>query len=151
VPPTPAIGIGPIRLTQHPPAQGPFLNTGPAEWPPSRPRRTGRYFKVVSDSSNLDPTLAAEVRESCSQFLQPDADVYWRAVDVVNILGRALPNTDRLYVIWAALTDIWELEPDRRPEAEELMRGAAQEFVALADDEQRSYLARWNERLRISH
>jgi hypothetical protein len=31
------------------------------------------------------------------------------------------------------------------------MRGAAQEFVALAHDEQRSYLARWNERLRISH
>jgi hypothetical protein len=105
----------------------------------------------VSDSSNLDPTLAAEVRESCSQLLLSDADVYWRAVDVVNVLGRALPSADRLYVIWAALTDIWELEPDRRPEAEELMRGAAQEFVALADDEQRSYLARWNERLRISH
>jgi hypothetical protein len=106
--------------------------------------------KTVADPNYLDPTVATEARDCCSQLLQPDADVYWRAVDVWNVFGRALPHADRLYVIWAALTDIWELEPEKRSEAVELMRGAAQEFLMLGDDELDRYLSRWSERLRIA-
>jgi hypothetical protein len=107
--------------------------------------------KAVGDPSYLDPKVATEVRDRCSQLLQPDADVYWRAVDVFNVFGRALPDADGLYVMWGALTDTWELEPERRPETEVMMRDAAREFLSIADSAStlQGYLSRWHERLRI--
>lgn len=68
------------------------------------------------------------------------------------IFGRALPDDTpgRLYVVWGELTDIWELEPERRPEAESLMRDAARDFLAIVDytSELDGYLSRWYKRLR---
>jgi hypothetical protein len=85
--------------------------------------------------------------------LEPNADVYRRAADLWDILSFAIPDDapGRLYVIWAALTDIWELTPDRRGEAEGLMREAAQDFLAVGDNtnELDGYLSRWYARLDI--
>ena len=107
--------------------------------------------KAVGDPSYLDPEVSTEARESCSQLLQPGADVYWRAVDVFNVFGRALPDADRLYVVWGALTDSWELEPEQRPETEDVMRYAAKEFLSATESASAldAYLSRWHERLRI--
>jgi hypothetical protein len=107
--------------------------------------------KAVGDSSSLDPKVSTEARESCSQLLQPDGDVYWRAVDVFNVFGRALPDADRLYVVWGALTDRWELEPEQRMETEAVMRDAAKEFLSATESASAldAYVWRWQERLRI--
>jgi hypothetical protein len=107
--------------------------------------------EAMADPDYLSPTVAAEGRDLCAQLLEPDADVYWRAVDVFSLFGRALPDDapGRLYVVWGKLTDIWELEPERRPEADKLMREAAREFLVIGDDtsELDRYLSRWYGRL----
>lgn len=107
--------------------------------------------KAVGDPNYLDPKVTTEAREACSQLLEPDADVYWRGVDVFNVFGRALPDADRLYVVWGALTDSWELDPGQRTEAETVMLDAAKEFLSATESgsELDAYLSRWHERLRI--
>jgi hypothetical protein len=54
-------------------------------------------------------------------------------------------------MVWGGLTDVWEREPERRPEAENLMRDAAREFLSIADytSELDGYLTRWYARLRL--
>lgn len=107
----------------------------------------------MDDPNYLNPKVASDVRDLCSRLLQPDADVYSRAVDVLSRLGHALPEDapGRLYVVWGALTDRWELEPEQRTETEQVMRDAAREFVPIADSpgELDGYLSRWYENLRI--
>src|SRR4051812_38270927 len=101
----------------------------------------------------LKPAVADEAREAAARLLEPDADVYWRAVDVSNVISRALPDETpgRLYIVWAELTDMWELHVEKRSKAESLMREAAEEFVAISGypSELDGYLTRWYERLRI--
>jgi len=108
---------------------------------------------MVDEPSYLKPEVALEAREAAVRLLEPTADVYRRAADLWDILSSAIPNDapGRLYVIWAALTDIWELSPDHRDETESLMREAAQEFLAVSDnaDVLDGYLSRWYERLDI--
>ena len=107
----------------------------------------------MDDANYLSPTVAREARDQCTKLLEPGADVYRRAADVLSHVGGALPDDapGRLYAMWGGLTDFWELEPERRPEAEKLMRDAAREFFAIVDyaTELDGYLARWCKRLRI--
>lgn len=107
----------------------------------------------MEDPNYLNPTVAAEARDLCLRLLEADADVYWRAVDVFSRLGHASPDDapGRLYIVWAELTDAWELKPEQRPETERVIREAAREFISVADSpgELDGYLTRWHERLRI--
>ena len=54
-------------------------------------------------------------------------------------------------MVWAFLTDRWELDLERRSEAEDLMREAAGEFLAMNAyaGELDDYLSCWYGRLRI--
>jgi hypothetical protein len=108
----------------------------------------------MEDPNYLKPAVANEAREAAARLLEPNADVYGRAVDVWNVISRALPDDTpgRLYIVWAELTDMWELHVERRGEAETLMREAADEFVAISDypSELDGYLTRWYDRLRIT-
>jgi hypothetical protein len=106
------------------------------------------------DPNYLSQTVAADARDACARLLQADShDVYWRAVDVMSLLGLALADDapGRLYVVWGALTDRWELNTENRSDAEELMRDAARELLMVGDDalELDRYMRRWYERLRI--
>ena len=107
----------------------------------------------MDDPNYLSETVAAEGRALCMHLLEPDADVYWRAADILGLIGMALPDDapGRLYIVWACLTDRWELAPERQSEAEDLMRDAAAEFVAMSDyaGELDDYLSRWYGRMRI--
>jgi hypothetical protein len=108
----------------------------------------------MDEPNYLSPTVAADARDACKQLLQVHVeDVYWRAVDVMSVLGLALPDDapGRLYVVWGALTDKWELNPGDRSDAEELMCDAARELLVIGDDalELDRYLQRWYELLRL--
>ncbi|HEU5370908.1 MAG TPA: hypothetical protein VFU51_00810 [Gaiellaceae bacterium] len=107
----------------------------------------------MDEPNYLKPEIAVEARQAAARLLEPNADVYRRAADLWDILSFALPDDapGRLYVVWAALTDIWELTPDNRDEAEGLMREAAKEFLAVSDStsDLDAYLSRWYERLDI--
>jgi hypothetical protein len=107
----------------------------------------------VADPNYLNPRVASDARDLFCRLLEADADVYRRAVDVLSGFGHALPEDapGRLYAVWGALTDRWELEPEQRPETERVMRDAAREFVAVTGSpcELDGYLTRWCERLRI--
>jgi hypothetical protein len=109
---------------------------------------------MVNDPSFLAPSVAAGGRDLCIRLLEPGADVYRQAVDVLSHFGLALPDDapGRLYTVWGELTDMWELKPERRLEAESLMRDAAREFLLIADhtSELDSYLSRWHERLHLA-
>ena len=107
----------------------------------------------MDDPNYLSQTVAAQGRDLCMHLLERDADVYWRAVDVHSLFSLALPDDapGRLYMIWAFLTDRWELAPERRSEAEGLMRDAARDFLAISDyaGELDDYLSRWYSRMGI--
>lgn len=107
----------------------------------------------VADPNYIKPEVAAEAREAAVRLLEPSADVYWRAVDLWNVISRALPDDapGRLYIVWGELTDMRELHVEKRSDAENLMREAAEQFVAINDypSELDGYLTRWYQRLRI--
>lgn len=82
-----------------------------------------------------------------SRLLSEDSDVYAGAIDLLSLLGIALPDNapGRLYAIWGALTDKWEPHPEWRQNAEQLMREAARDFLAVRDEpELDAYLSRWS-------
>lgn len=107
----------------------------------------------MADPNYLSPAVAARMRDLCAELLRADTDdVYWRAVDVHGVIGLALPDEapGRLYMVWSFLTDRWELNPETRPDAEELMRDAARDFLTVGDVlELDRHLGRWYELLRI--
>lgn len=107
----------------------------------------------MNDRSYLSPTLAEQARELASRLIgqESEEDTYWRGIDLQNLFGQHLLEdfADRLYVVWADLTDIWELHVERRTQSVDLMREAAQEFLALSgtSNDLSAYLTRWYQRL----
>jgi hypothetical protein len=70
-----------------------------------------------------------------------DEQTYWLGTEVSgrNCLGSsdamvASVDVTHGYLIWAALTDRWELKPDETAEAASAMREAAREWFADKDD-----------------
>jgi transcriptional antiterminator Rof (Rho-off) len=63
---------------------------------------------------------------------------------VLDAIIDSLP-AEYVYLIWAELTDHWELKPDERAEAETLMRRAATEWLAVRHDAtaRERHLDRW--------
>jgi hypothetical protein len=94
-----------------------------------------------------------QVRELASRLIdqETDEDTYWRGSELQGLVGHYLPDDapGRLYVVWADLTDIWELHAERRTESAGLMRDAAREFLALkgTSPDLDAYLTGWHERL----
>jgi hypothetical protein len=81
-----------------------------------------------------------------------DEQTYWLGSDVSSrdCLGSSdamVASTDVThgYLIWAALTDRWELKPVEQAEAARAMREAASEWLTVKDDTttRRAYLDRW--------
>lgn len=106
----------------------------------------------TDDPNYLSPTVAAAAREQCEKLLQSQTDVYWRAVDVWNAISEGMYEDKapgRLYVLWAELTDLWELDIRPEAEVEGFMREAAQDLLDVGDDSEKlgSYLNRWEGRL----
>lgn len=89
----------------------------------------------MDDPNYLSPTVAEQARELASRLIdqETDEDTYWRGTELQSLFGQHLPDdaSDRLYVVWADLTDIWELHLERRTESVAWMREAAREFLAL--------------------
>jgi len=109
---------------------------------------------MVTDPNYLSPDAWRQARDLATRVLhqESDEDTYWGGTDLQAFFGQHLldEHVDRLYILWAELTDIWELDLSKRPESVLLMREAAQEFLTL-DNTRNSldaYLARWEERLR---
>jgi hypothetical protein len=107
----------------------------------------------VDDPNYLSPTAAEQARGLAAWLIdqEADQDTYRLGIELMGLFSRHLPNDapGRLYVVWADLTDIWELDLDRRTESVALMREAAREFLTLNDtsDDLDAYLTRWYERL----
>lgn len=110
----------------------------------------------MDDPNYLRPTVAEQARELAARLLveETDENTYWRGTDLWGLFSGSLPDDvpGRLYVVWAVLTDIWELHPERRTESVALMREAAQEFLAVdgSSNDLDAYLTRWSERLGCS-
>jgi hypothetical protein len=101
----------------------------------------------VDDPNHLNPEVAVECRALCEHLVDGDAEVYPTGIELLSLLGRSLPDEvpGRLYGIWGELTDRWELDPERRPEVEQLMRSASHDFLEISDYREQlgPYLARW--------
>ena len=110
----------------------------------------------MDDPNYLNPTVAEQARELASRLIdqETDEDTYWSGSEFQGFFGQHLPEglddaTCRLYLVWADLTDIWELHLERRTESVSLMREAAREFLALngTPNDLDAYLTRWYKRL----
>ena len=107
----------------------------------------------MDDPNFLSPTAFKQAREIAEQVAlqEDDETTYWKGVELHSLLAQHLPDDvpGRLYVVWADLTDIWDLSVERRPESAALMREAAHEFLALDGTPSNLdlYLSRWQERL----
>ena len=104
----------------------------------------------------LSPACADKARDIAARLLrESDAEeVYWRGTDLSDLFSNHMVedySAGGLYVVWASLTDIWELHLDQRPEAVRLMNDAAREFLAIDDFsvEVGSYITRWEKQLGI--
>lgn len=108
----------------------------------------------VNDPSYINPDVWQHARDLAARLLDQESeeDTYWRGTELQGLLGQHLldEHVDRLYILWAELTDIWELDLSKRPKSVELMGEAAQDFLALdnAFESLDAYLLRWEERLR---
>ncbi len=108
---------------------------------------------MKDDANYLSPTAWQQSRDLAARLIdqKSDEDVYWRGVDMQALVGQHLPDDapGRLYVLWAELTDVWELDEARRPESVALMREASEDFLALSEgsNDLDAYLTRWEERL----
>ena len=76
------------------------------------------------------------------------AEPYWAAVEVHGLSASLMEQFGvayRLWWMWAALTDRYELKLEERPAAVAAMVRAADEWLAVADDEtaRDAYLERW--------
>ena len=73
---------------------------------------------------------------------------YWLGIDVMGCVVDAITvsaTANSVYLIWAELTDRYELKVEERPEAEAEMRRAASEWLAIRHDAvaRERYLDRW--------
>jgi hypothetical protein len=102
---------------------------------------------------DLEASVVNQAREQAAQIVEQNDDehVYWKTVRLHRLFTDHLiesATAGSLYLITAWLTDIWELEFERREEAAALMRDAASELLAVVNDEGLdAYVARWEERL----
>jgi hypothetical protein len=110
--------------------------------------------EAVNDPNYLSPTVAEQARGLAALLIEQgaDEDTYWRANELMDLFGAHLLDeyfAGRLYVVWADLTDIWELYVERRTESVALMREAARQFLALTgtSNDLDAYLTQWYERL----
>jgi hypothetical protein len=101
----------------------------------------------MGDPNCLKPQVASEYRVLCTCLLADDADVYGTGIELQSLLGLNLPDDvpGRLYAMWGELTDRWELDQERRAEAERLMRDAAGDFLEMGASaaDLDVYLSRW--------
>jgi hypothetical protein len=108
----------------------------------------------VDDPNYLRPEVASACRDLCERLVEDDADVYGTGIELQSLLGLNLPDDvpGRLYAVWGELTDRWELNPERRAEAERLMRSAAADFLEIADypEQLDAYLTHWWDALALA-
>ncbi|MGP3955969.1 histidine phosphatase family protein [Nonomuraea sp. 3N208] len=97
-------------------------------------------------SPHDDAEFRVRVAELASRIVAGTAFPYWAGLDIMG-LGMSLGSdlAMRVSLVWAALTDIVELRPQEQAQAEEQMRAAAAEWLAIAGDTvaESIYLDRW--------
>jgi hypothetical protein len=120
--------------------------------------RRGATVLRVADL-NVESVLS-EVREKAGESderdggEEPGEDVYWRTVRLHELFSGLLIESStagQLYAITGELTDMWELDFDRRGTAAGLMGDATDELLAVRGEEELdAYVVRWKKQLGIS-
>jgi hypothetical protein len=108
---------------------------------------TANVAGVVATDRDFD-SQTRETFNALAAKVAAAREPYWPAVDLRECLDQAIVRSveaSRLWHIWAELEDRYELNPDKRSEAEDLMRRAAKEWLAVHGDRaaRESYLDRW--------
>jgi hypothetical protein len=104
---------------------------------------------------DFDPDVAREARSLAARIAAETDDeaTYWSATDLHGLAGINLADKvpTPMYLIWAVLTDAWELHPERRAQTAQQMREAAAD-LANADSPAavEEYFSKWCKRLGIS-
>lgn len=99
----------------------------------------------------MDETSATEMWERVDALMARIADAeepYPLGTDVGGCVRDEIVESvvaSRVYRLWGGLTDMYELRPEERREAEALMRRAATEWLAVKDDgaARDKYLDHW--------
>jgi hypothetical protein len=120
--------------------------------------RRGANVLRVADL-NVESVMS-EVREKAAEpderdgGEEPGEDVYWRTVRLDDVFSGLLIESRTacdLCAITGELTDMWELDFDRRGTAAALMGDATDELLAVRSEEELdAYVVRWKEQLGIS-
>jgi hypothetical protein len=85
---------------------------------------------------DLPPGVRAEIDALLAQVALSE-DPYWRAYDAMVPMEDARTESQlavELWMLFINLADLFELWPDKRDEAQELIRRAAAEWGSLRDD-----------------
>jgi transcriptional antiterminator Rof (Rho-off) len=98
-------------------------------------------------AGDLDPQTR-EAFNAHAKKVASASEPYWLAVELRACLDDAIIDSveaSRLWHIWAELEDRYELRPEARPEAQDLMRRAASEWLAVQTNAaaREAYLDRW--------
>ena len=99
----------------------------------------------------MDETSATEMWERVDSLMVRIADAeepYLLGTEVGGCVMDEIVKSvvaSRVYRLWGSLTDMYELRPEERREAEALMRRAATEWLAVRDDDaaRDKYFDRW--------
>jgi hypothetical protein len=86
---------------------------------------------------DLPPGVRAEIDTLLAQVALSE-DPYWRAYDAMAPMNKAISESQlagELFMLFVNLADLFELWPDKRDEAQELIRRAATEWGSLRDDD----------------
>jgi hypothetical protein len=110
---------------------------------------------VTDKAKHVEPTpqeALAAVRAAAEELVADSPGPYEIGRDIHSVAMLAAsgdsPEAEHcwaLWLLWGALTDWVERKPDERPEAEESMRRAANEWLELSDGESawRRYFDHW--------
>ena len=98
--------------------------------------------------SNLDAEAVLEELGAAIAAVGGADEPYWAAEDVRALASSSMTEfgvSYRVWWMWSALADWYELNPQQRPEALAAMRRAADEWIDVAADENArdAYLQRW--------
>jgi hypothetical protein len=92
-------------------------------------------FAAMQD--DLPPGVRAEIDTLLAQVALSE-DPYWRAYDAMAPMHKAMDSQSQLagelWMLFINLADLFELWPDKRDEAQELIRRAAAEWGSVRDD-----------------
>ena len=105
----------------------------------------------MSEESYIEPQVLDQAKRLAADIAASDTEsgAYRLAIDLMGCLADGLPDAvpGRLYVIWGDLTDAWELQPEKRPEAAAEIRKAASDLAAAQTKEAfAAYLSEWCQR-----